>query len=150
MMIIDQASTADIPFLCELLNQLFSLESEFKPDYETQSRGLSSIIASPEIGCILVARHRQQVVGMLNILYTVSTALGGRVAIFEDMVVAESKRNLGIGTLLIEQAIQVARQNDCKRITLLTDRDNQVAQRFYRRLGFKVSTMIPMRLLVES
>lgn len=149
-MIIDQASTADIPFLCELLNQLFSLESEFKPDYETQSRGLSSIIASPEIGCILVARHRQQVVGMLNILYTVSTALGGRVAIFEDMVVAESKRNLGIGTLLIEQAIQVARQNDCKRITLLTDRDNQVAQRFYRRLGFKVSTMIPMRLLVES
>ena len=87
-MSISPATLTDIPALCELLNVLFTQEQEFNPDVEAQSRGLGKIIADPEIGCILVARRQQQVIGMVNLLYTVSTALGERVAILEDMVIA--------------------------------------------------------------
>lgn len=143
---ISPAELADIPALCELLNELFAQEAEFKPDHEAQSRGLSAILAAPELGRILVARRHGKVVGMVNLLFTVSTALGARVAILEDMVVSLAERGSGIGSQLIEAAILLAKDCGCRRITLLTDRDNLSAQRFYANHGFQASAMIPLRL----
>lgn len=150
MLIITPATIADIPALCKLLNELFMQEAEFKPDHAAQSRGLASIIEHPEIGSILVARRQDKIVGMVNLLYTVSTALGERVAILEDMVVAPAMRGSGIGSKLIERAVEHARCNGCRRITLLTDQTNQAAQRFYGRHGFKASAMIPLRLTLDE
>jgi GNAT superfamily N-acetyltransferase len=143
---VSPAEITDVPLLCELLNELFMQEAEFEPDYAAQFRGLSYIIEQPEIGCILVARQDRQILGMVNLLYTISTALGARVAIMEDLVVTSSCRNKGIGSLLINAAIKHAGQHHCKRITLLTDQHNHAAQRFYVRHGFKVSAMQPLRL----
>lgn len=147
---ITPASSSDIPALCDLLKLLFSQEADFKPDDDAQRRGLARIISSPDIGLIVVARQDGQVVGMVNLLYTVSTALGDRVALLEDMVVSPSARGVGVGSQLLEQAIQCARLNGCKRITLLTDKVNKSAQRFYKRLGFDFSEMIPMRLSLDK
>lgn len=144
---ISLASPADIPALCQLLSELFSQEAEFRPDYEAQRRGLTRIITYPNIGHIFVARHDSQIVGMVNLLYTVSTALGERVAWLEDMVVLSDARSQGVGSQLLEYVVEFARQNDCRRLSLLTDADNLHAQRFYRRQGFRVSEMLPMRLV---
>ncbi len=149
MMQITPANTLDIPALCELLGILFSQEADFQPDHETQSRGLAQIISNPEVGVLLVARQNEQVLGMVNLLYTVSTALGGRVAILEDMVVLPGFRNSGLGSRLLEQAIQTAGLNGCKRITLLTDKVNESAQHFYQRHGFTASAMTPFRLVLN-
>ena len=145
-MIINPATPSDIPVLCKLLTVLFTQEAEFLPDNVAQTRGLARIINHPEIGCILVARRQDQVLGMVNLLYTVSTALGERVALLEDMVVAESFRSQGIGSQLLAQAITYAKAQSCKRITLLTDHSNQAAQRFYAKHGFSLSPMVPLRL----
>jgi GNAT superfamily N-acetyltransferase len=145
---INPANASDIPALCELLGILFAQEADFKPDREAQSRGLSRIISSPEVGLIVVARQDGRIVGMVSLLYTLSTALGDRVALLEDMVVSPAARGIGVGSRLLEQAIQLAHFNGCKRITLLTDRANESAQRFYQRHGFGFSAMIPLRLLL--
>ncbi|PPK70002.1 N-acetylglutamate synthase-like GNAT family acetyltransferase [Methylobacter tundripaludum] len=147
---ITPANLSDIPALCELLELLFTQEADFKPDRDAQSRGLSRIIGNPEVGLIVVIRQGGRVVGMANLLYTVSTALGDRVALLEDMVVSPNARGSGIGSRLLEHAIQLARLNGCKRITLLTDRDNEAAQRFYQRRGFGLSAMIPLRLSLSE
>ncbi|MBI3561593.1 MAG: GNAT family N-acetyltransferase [Gammaproteobacteria bacterium] len=147
---ITPATTSDLPALCELLDLLFSQEADFKPDREAQRRGLARIINNPEVGLIVVARRDNQVVGMVNLLYTVSTALGERVALLEDMVVSPNSRGAGVGSRLLEQAIQFARFNGCKRITLLTDRTNESAQRFYQKHGFSFSAMIPLRLALSE
>ncbi|CUS41282.1 GCN5-related N-acetyltransferase [hydrothermal vent metagenome] len=83
---------------------------------------------------------------MVNVLFTVSTALGARVAIFEDMIVSPEVRGSGVGSKLLEYAISSAQVCGCKRITLLTDSDNISAQRFYAKHGFEKSAMIPLRL----
>jgi len=150
MMNITTATISDIPALCELLNELFSQELEFEPDYAAQSRGLACIIDHPEVGSILVARRQDKIVGMVNLLYTVSTALGERVALLEDMVVASAMRGSGIGSSLIARAIELARTNGCRRITLLTDQVNDSAQRFYAKHGFTASAMIPLRLTLDD
>lgn len=147
---ITPAKTSDIPALCDLLGILFSQEADFKPNHEAQSRGLARIISNPEIGLIIVARQDNQIIGMVNLLYTISTALGDRVAILEDMVVSPNARDSGVGSSLLVQAIQFARLSGCKRITLLTDSTNQSAQRFYQKHGFGFSAMVPLRLSLSE
>lgn len=145
---ISLATASDIPALCELLSLLFSQEADFQPDEEAQRRGLAQILDNPDVGLILVARQKNQIVGMVNLLFTVSTALGQRVALLEDLVIAPTQRGNGIGSQLLKQTIETARLHDCHRITLLTDLANESAQRFYRKHGFSFSAMIPMRVLL--
>ncbi len=142
---ISPASENDIPALCDLLGVLFAQEKEFSPDRERQMRGLAAIIAAPESGLIITARYSRRIVGMVVLLFSCSTALGGRVAWLEDLVVMPEFRDKGLGSALIEQAVDSARQSGCLRITLLTDHDNLRGQDFYRRHGFERSTMIPLR-----
>ena len=142
---IDTATMEDIPQLCILLEELFSQEAEFKPDPEVQSEGLEKIISSPETGRVIVAREGSDIVGMANLLFTVSTALGSPAAILEDMVVLPQARRSGIGSRLIDYCLKTAVQKGCKRITLLTDHDNAEAHRFYERHGFARSSMVIFR-----
>lgn len=140
------AVLADIPALCSLLDQLFEQEAEFSPDRAAQERGLSEIIRNATTGEILVACEFGRIIGMVNLLYTVSTALGAPAALLEDMVVDTAARDRGLGTQLLKAAIATAKSRGCRRITLLTDADNADAQRFYARQGFARSSMIPLRL----
>ena len=148
--VIECASEMDVPALCELLSALFTQETEFKPDTAAQCKGLSMIIRNPDLGVILVARDGPAIVAMVNLLFTVSTAMGEKVAILEDMVVSPNVRGAGIGSALLRHAIKFAADSGVRRITLLTDRENKSSQRFYSKHGFSESTMVPMRLFLVS
>lgn len=143
---LSSAVTTDIPQLCSLLDYLFTQETEFEADREAQSRGLHKVINDPNVGDILVVRQHDDIIAMVNLLYTVSTALGERVGILEDMVVSPVVRGSGIGSELLAYAIEFAKEKGCKRLTLLTDNDNVDAQRFYQQHGFSKSAMIPLRI----
>lgn len=147
---ITTATHVDVPALALLLGDLFSQESEFTPNEAAQRRGLAQIIANPDVGVIFVAKDGETVVGMVNLLFTISTALGARVAILEDMIVSSRYRGVGIGGRLLDHAITFARDTGCARLTLLTDRGNERAQRFYGRRGFQPSPMIPLRLALTE
>ena len=142
---IEPAISADVDALCVLLGELFAQETEFTPDAEAQRCGLVMILAEPRAGEIWVARCAGKVVGLVNLLFTISTALGAPVALLEDMVVSRHHRGTGIGTQLLNKAIDVAHARGCRRITLLTDADNTVAQHWYEQHGFVRSTMTVMR-----
>jgi GNAT superfamily N-acetyltransferase len=142
----ETATTADISALVVLLGLLFAQEAEFTPDREAQTLGIARILGDPVVGAILVAREENEILAMVNLLYTVSTALGTRVALLEDMVVAPAARGRGLGTALLKHAIAYARAQGCRRLTLLTDGDNLDAQRFYGQQGFTESDMKVMRL----
>ena len=147
---ISAACVADIPQICQLLAILFEQEHEFTPNTDKQSTALRHIISQPEIGTILLARQDEKILGMASLLYTISTACGGKVALLEDMIVLPDWRNAGLGSLLLGYAIAHAKSRNCLRITLLTDAENHAAQHFYSRHGFTPSTMIPLRLSLDS
>ena len=147
---INLATVSDTPALSALLSILFTQEAEFQPDTAAQQRGLNAILSDPALGEILVARQNGQIVGMVNVLYSISTALGARVALLEDMVVAPAMRGSGLGSQLLAAAIKHAKQRGCLRITLLTDADNYAAQAFYQKQGFEKSSMIPLRCNLQA
>lgn len=140
------AKKEDLPQMVELLGVLFAQEAEFSPDAEKQKRALEAIIASPTVGRLYVAREGRRLVAMANLLFTISTAEGGKAAWFEDLVVRDDYRRQGIGARLLQHVINEARAAGVLRITLLTDMQNERAQVLYRKLGFVGSPMKPMRL----
>jgi GNAT superfamily N-acetyltransferase len=146
MLTITEATPADIPALCELLRILFSQEAEFLPDKNAQKRGLEMILNNPGIGRIFAVHDGTAVVGMANLLFSVSTALGERVAVLEDVVVTQERRGEGIGRQLLDYVKSYAADHQYRRITLLTDADNLAGQRFYASCGFSKSAMLPMRI----
>lgn len=146
----DLAKPSDLPRLVELLGVLFESEAEFSADAEKQRTALQAILADPGKGKIFVAREGREVVAMASLLYTVSTAEGGKAALFEDLVTAPEHRKRGIGAALLKHVIEQARAEGVLRITLLTDMQNERAQAMYRRAGFVGSPMKPMRLKLRK
>ena len=146
----ETATQKDLPHLVALLGILFESEAEFSPDAEKQRVALQAIIADPSKGKIYVARDGREVVAMCSLLYTISTAEGGRAALFEDLVVAPEHRKRGIAASLLKFVIEQARADGVLRLTLLTDMQNERAQALYRRLGFVGSPMKPMRLKLKK
>ena len=146
----EPAKSADLPRLVELLGILFESEAEFSANPEKQRAALQALLADPGRGRIFVARDGRQVVAMASLLYTVSTAEGGKAAIFEDLVVAPEHRKRGIGEALLRHVVAEARKEGVLRITLLTDMQNERAQAMYRRAGFVGSPMKPMRLKLKK
>lgn len=143
------AKIEDIKELCRLLNQLFTQEAEFLPDEMSQEIALKKIISDESIGEIFVAQKDDKIVAMVNILYTVSTVLGAKVAILEDMIVDKQYRGQDIGSTLIDFAIKKIKTKGCMRVTLLSDGDNFKAHKFYEKQGFVKSTMIPFRKVID-
>lgn len=148
--VIEQATLEDLPQLVDLLHELFSLEGDFIPNRAKQMRGLRLILEQPNRGRIFVLRHNGRILGMINLLFTISTAEGGFVILLEDVIVHRDFRGRGFGDKLLKHAIEYARKKDFLRITLLTDRINEQGQHFFEAHGFFRSKMIPMRYVVPE
>ncbi len=148
--IIEPATFEDLDELSGLLGELFKEESDFKPDQEKQLRGLRLIFEQPNRGRVFVLRRDRTIVGMINLLFTISTAEGGFVIVLEDLVVHQDYRGHGYGAQLLEYAINFAKQKNFLRITLLTDRPELTSQRLFKKYGFVESAMIPMRLILPA
>jgi len=146
---IEPATLDDLPDLVELLYDLFSMEADFVPDRDRQSRGIKLILEQPNRGRIFVLRNDHSIIGMINLLITISTAEGGFVLLLEDLVIHRDHRGQGYGTKLLNHAVEFARSKGFSRITLLTDRPNDAAKKFYLANGFMDSDMIPLRYLVQ-
>src|SRR6478736_8570580 len=148
--VIEPAISEDLDELSNLLGELFTEESDFRPDKQKQLHGLRLIFEQPSRGRVFVLRRDRSIVGMINLLFTISTAEGGFVILLEDLVVHDSFRGHGYGSKLLEHAIEFAKQKNFLRITLLTDRPELRSQNFFKRHGFFESHMLPMRFLVSQ
>ena len=149
--VIEQATLEDLPQLVDLLFDLFSHEGgDFVPNRAKQMRGLRLILEQPNRGRIFVLRKNGMILGMINLLFTISTAEGGFVVLLEDVVVHRDFRRHGYGGRLLQHTIDYARNKDFQRITLLTDRLDQESQEFFERHGFFKSKMLPMRCPLSS
>lgn len=143
---IERAKLDDVASLAGLLDILFTQEADFAADGSKQERALRAIIEKPETGVIFIARNGSVPIGMSSLLFTVSTAEGGPACWLEDMVLHPDWRNGGLGTRLLQHAIDWARNHGFARISLLTDKTNEGAIRFYQRQGFTRSAMTVLRL----
>jgi GNAT superfamily N-acetyltransferase len=135
--------------MCDLLAELFSIESDFVPDREKQARGLNALImAPPGKTLLLVAVNDVRVVGMSTVQTLISTAEGGQVGLIEDVIVERECRSMGIGSLLFEGIVVWSKRAGLKRLQLLADLDNQRALDFYSSRGLTRTHLTCLRRLL--
>jgi GNAT superfamily N-acetyltransferase len=144
-----EAIYSDILELIPLLEILFTQEAEFSFNAEMIQNALNEIIQDNSIGEIFVATHNNIPIAMVSILYTISSALGGKVGLLEDMIVHPKYRFNGVGSQLLQYALKKVKDKNLKRLTLLTDESNTIAQHFYTKHEFQKSSMIAFRKLLS-
>ncbi|MFT3850363.1 MAG: GNAT family N-acetyltransferase [Propionivibrio sp.] len=147
---VEFAVPADLEAMADLLHELFTLESDFRPERAKQLRGLRLILDNPQLGRLFVLRVDGKIAGMANALITISTAEGCPVLLLEDVIVGAGFRGLKLGRRLVEHVLDWARAQGMPRVTLLADRDNSPALAFYDRLGFEASAMNVLRKKIAA
>ena len=99
-------------------------------------RAWSAIEASKD-NMLLVAVAEETVIAVLQFtLIPTLTLRGSRRAQVEGVRVASTYRGQGVGTQLLERAIELAREKKCRLVQLTMDRRRARAGNFYRQLGF--------------
>jgi len=119
---VESATIEDVPELLELMMDLMEQQGDFTPDRAAHERGISLVLEQPNRGRIFVLRNDERIFGMVNLLFTISTAMGGLVINLEDFIIHPDHRGQGYGSMLLDSVLNFSEKKDFKRITLLTDK----------------------------
>lgn len=94
-------------------------------------------IVSSEASTILIARNEDgKIVGSMTLgMFRIPTGLR---AWIEDVVVDEVARGQGVGRLLNERALEIAKQAGAMTVELTSRPTREAANRLYLRMGFEI------------
>lgn len=133
MITIDEVSHVT-PGLVAALRGLLSQLTTAGDRVDEQSVG--ALLADPAV-TLLVAHDESRIVGTTTVVcFHKPTRHEARL---EDVVVDESARGAGVGRLLVERAVDVARRRGATRLVLQSAPWRDAANRFYPALGFERS-----------
>jgi len=144
MALVRVATEEDIPRILELYRQLVITTSQAElgqsPSLDDYRQVYAQICSLPGYE-LLVAEEEGEVIGTIVLLIVPNLSHNASPwALVENVVVDESYRRQGIGSLLMEYAMAQARQAGCYRIVLSSDKRRDEAHQFYRSLGFEASS----------
>ncbi|MFD5227711.1 GNAT family N-acetyltransferase [Streptomyces qaidamensis] len=130
----------DIPAIVAMLaDDPLGAQRESPDDLAPYLTALEQLSADPNQR-VVVAVRQGRVVGTLQL--TIIPGLSRRGAtrsIIEGVRIHADERGSGLGTQLIEWAIEASRNQGCQLVQLTSDRTRTDAHRFYERLGFTAS-----------
>ena len=128
-----------VEVLSEITDEVVEAFNALLPQLSTSAQpldaaALRAIVAAPA-STVLVARSGGRIVGSLT-LATFPIPTGIR-AWIEDVVVDEAARGQRVGTLLIDEAIKIAKQSGARTVDLTSRPSRVSAGQLYERIGFE-------------
>jgi N-acetylglutamate synthase-like GNAT family acetyltransferase len=93
-----------------------------------ETMGLPTAGLADHLSGVLVSRAGRRIVG------TAALEVYGKAALLRSVAVSEDRRGRGLGTALVQRALELGRQQGVENFYLLTE----TAQGFFARLGFRV------------
>jgi GNAT superfamily N-acetyltransferase len=130
----------DVPAIVAMLaDDPLGARRESPDDLTPYLAALERLSADPNQHLVVAVRENR-VVGTLQL--TIIPGLSRRGAtrsIIEGVRIHADERGSGLGTQLIEWAIDASREQGCQLVQLTSDKTRVDAHRFYERLGFEAS-----------
>ena len=137
------ATTQDIPTLVQMLNDdALGSQRENPNNLDAYTRAMEIIEQDPHNQILLIesSEPESRVCGMLQLSYLPSlTYQGAWRGQIEGVRIHHDFRRKGLGRLLIQHAIDCARDWGCFMVQLTTDKQRPDSLRFYESLGFIAS-----------
>ncbi|MET7377762.1 GNAT family N-acetyltransferase [Streptomyces sp. NPDC005526] len=134
------AATDDVPALVALLaDDPLGAQRESPDDLAPYFAALERLSADPNQHLVVAVREGR-VVGTLQLSVIPGLSRRGSTrSIIEAVRIHADERGSGLGTRLIEWAIDASRRQGCRLVQLTSDTTRTDAHRFYERLGFQAS-----------
>lgn len=136
------AAIQDLEDIVKMLadDSLGSQREKFEQPLPTSYiQAFEAITADPN-NELLVACMADEIIGVLQITFVpYLTYQGGWRATIEGVRTSSAERGRGVGTKLIQWAIERSKERGCHLVQLTTDKKRGDALRFYERLGFVAS-----------
>ncbi len=127
------ATLDDVPHIVRLIKELASLTHGKSTLDEA---GVKDYLQADDHYILVAQSSGGSVVGLASFVYRKNLYHNGWVCSVEEMVVNWGHQNRGVGSALMEKVLEEAHRFGCVAISLATEKDNQAAQRFFRRHGF--------------
>lgn len=139
--VIEPATRQDLPALIELLEEMDTFYGDAtEGTAEERSSQLAAVLfGDPPKAAVLLAKDAGQLAGMAAYSF-LWPAIGVSTSLYlKELYVRQDRRRGGVGQLLMDGVLTVAKREGCTRVEWTTDRDNEVAGRFYEALGHTVN-----------
>jgi GNAT superfamily N-acetyltransferase len=131
MILIREAKPKDISAVLQLIRELANFEREPKAVVNTESE-LHQHIFKDKICNAIVADDNNEIIGFA-LYYNSYSTWKGKCLYLEDLYVQEARRKHGIGALLFEKIISIAKYQKVRRLEWLVLAWNQPAIQFYKK-----------------
>lgn len=130
----------DVPAIVGMLaDDPLGAQRESPDDLAPYLTALERLAADPNQHLVVAVREGR-VVGTLQLTIIPGLSRRGSTrSIIEGVRVHADERGSGLGTQLIEWAIDESRRQNCQLVQLTSDATRTDAHRFYERLGFEAS-----------
>lgn len=134
------AVAADVPAIVAMLaDDPLGAQRESPDDLAPYLTALERLVADPNQHLVVAARE-DRVVGTLQLTIIPGLSRRGSTrSIIEGVRIHADERGSGLGTQLIEWAVDESRRQNCQLVQLTSDATRTDAHRFYERLGFEAS-----------
>lgn len=133
--LIRPAANSDAAVIAQLLiEQMREHRIERQPS--EMLAAVREILAGPHWGFILVASSHDIVLGVAYLAAIMSAEHGGKIGWVEEIFVSRTHRERGIGSALLGESIQRAKQLGWLALELEVDIEHRRAEALYQRLGF--------------
>ncbi|MGW7523517.1 N-acetyltransferase family protein [Streptomyces sp. NPDC054783] len=137
---IRRATADDLPAIVAMLaDDPLGAQRESPDDMTPYRVALARLEADPNQHLVVAVRG-DRVIGTLQLTLIPGLSHKGTTrALIEAVRIHADERGSGLGSLLIEWAIDTARRLGCRMVQLTSDKARTDAHRFYERLGFSAT-----------
>jgi ribosomal protein S18 acetylase RimI-like enzyme len=118
----------------DIIRLMRALAGEANETNRLNVKGVEAFLAQGG-STVLLAEWEGRSVGMLSLSMRANLFHAGLTCTIEELVVEEAARRQGVGSTLLNEAINRARNAGCAEISISTTADNTEAIALYRRLG---------------
>jgi GNAT superfamily N-acetyltransferase len=134
------AVAGDVPAIVAMLaDDPLGAQRESPDDLTPYLNALKRVSSDPNQHLVVAVRDGR-VVGTLQLTIIPGLSrMGATRSIIEAVRIHADERGSGLGTQLVEWAIDESRRQDCQLVQLTSDAARTDAHRFYERLGFQAS-----------
>lgn len=139
-LLIRPASRSDVPAIMAMLADDPLGAQRESPDDPTPYLAAFERLAADPNQHLVVAERGSRTVGTLQLTMVPGLSRRGATrSIIEAVRIHADERGSGLGTRLIEWAVEESRRQGCLLVQLTSDVSRTDAHRFYERLGFEAS-----------
>jgi ribosomal protein S18 acetylase RimI-like enzyme len=131
--VVREATAADATAIAELLHAFNTEYSDPSPEPAVLAERLGPLLAGGEVTVVLAGAGPD---GLALLRFKPSLWSDGLEAYLEELYVVPHLRGEGIGTALMEHAMDLARERGATRMDLGTSTDDTAARALYEKLGF--------------